>query len=203
MQLEQEVPSAEQGAAVITAIWGERGAHHGWPHTLLKADRVTGHCPRMANFLWAETSSEIALRPSPASLPWAVEKPGTEKKKGLWLLLFRPLEWKKASCWWELLGFRATGKPCKFQKNHGCTRLQLFSCWHPEQTSLLRSWAFSPECFRGPASDHRSSLQSLNYKRRRHFTLKEMRKDHSHPHQLQPVLSALISISKSVQFAAA
>lgn len=124
---------------------GERSPSHGWPHMLLKTDKVAGHCPRIANFFWAETGSDTTqTQPSQAALGCG----------DAWHRKNRTLTPAIQSSWVKktklLLGFRVTAKPCKFQKNHGCTWLQLFSCWHPEQTPLLRSGPFSPDCFRQP-----------------------------------------------------
>lgn len=158
---------------------------------LLKADKVAGHCPRMTQ------AQRLLWHPAQPGCPGLWRSPAQEKRTQTPAI---QSSWVKKTK--LLLGFRATDKPYKFQKNHGCTWLQLFSCWHPEQTALLRSGLFTP-LLDSPASNHRSSLQSLNYKSRRHFRLKEMRRDHSHPHQFPSLLSALISIRKSVHFAAA
>lgn len=177
---------------VITAPWGERGAPAMGDHRHLpKLTRLLGTSParQISSVL---RQAQPALRPSPASLPWLW-------RKGLWLLLFRS-EWKKkkkTGRWWELLELRVTNKAHKFHKNHGCTWLQLFSCWHPEQTPLLRSWLFLPECFRQPCQ--RSQVLSTEPQLQKEKTFQSKRHE-KRPFSPTPIsLAALCSyINKEV-----
>lgn len=109
---------------------------------------------------------------------------------------------KKASYWWELLGFRVTDKPCKFQKTHGFTWLQLFNHRHPEQTPLLRSWPFPPECFRWSCK-WPQVYSTEPQPQKTTFQIKRDEKSPFSPMSISKLTHALTSTRKSVQFAAA
>lgn len=195
MQLQQEVPNAEQGAAVITAIRGERGAPAVGDHICFsKLTRLLGTVPgwQISSEL-RQTQSLLSDPAQPACLGlW--KSPAQEKRT---LTPAFQIPWVKKNLLMRTLRFRVTDKPHKFQKNHGCTWLQLFSCWHPEQTPLLRSWPFSPECFRWPCQQSQVLSTEPQLQNEKTFQTK---RDEKRPFSPTPIsLTALCSyISKEV-----